>query len=55
MCDPQLVVKGCSNVYESFLKFCEVETLDGANQYKAEEHGLQVGPALAARVEAGSR
>eukprot|EP00884_Botryococcus_braunii_P009403 jgi/Botrbrau1/18464/Bobra.0072s0047.1 len=39
--DLQLDVKGCENVYESFDRYCEIEQLDGANQYKAEEHGLQ--------------
>lgn len=40
--DLQLDVKGCKNVYDSFVKYTEVEMLDGQNQYKAEGHGLQV-------------
>lgn len=40
--DLQLDVKGCKNVYDSFVKYTEVEKLDGQNQYKAEGHGLQV-------------
>lgn len=39
----QLDVKGCKDIYESFLKYCEEEVMDGPNQYKAEGHGLQVG------------
>ncbi|KAA6424444.1 MAG: hypothetical protein FRX49_05656 [Trebouxia sp. A1-2] len=39
--DLQLDVKGCKNVYDSFVKYTEVEMLDGQNQYKAEGHGLQ--------------
>ena len=39
--DLQLDVKGCKNVYESFDKYVEVETLDGQNQYRAEGFGLQ--------------
>ena len=42
--DLQLDVKGCKDVYASFAKYTEVEMLDGQNQYKAEGHGLQVGP-----------
>ena len=42
--DLQLDVKGCKNVYDSFVKYTEVEKLDGQNQYKAEGHGLQVVP-----------
>ena len=34
-------VKGCKNVYDSFDRYCEVETLEGENQYVAEGHGLQ--------------
>jgi len=41
--DLQLDVKGCKNVHDSFVKYTEVEMLDGQNQYKAEGHGLQVG------------
>ena len=41
--DLQLDVKGAKNIYESFDKYCEVEVMDGANQYKTDEHGLQVG------------
>ena len=40
--DLQLDVKGCRTVYDSFVKYTEVEKLDGQNQYKAEGHGLQV-------------
>ncbi len=40
--DLQLDVKGAKNIYESFDKYCEVEVMDGANQYKTDEHGLQV-------------
>jgi len=39
--DLQLDVKGCKNVYESFDKYVEVETLEGDNKYQAEGHGLQ--------------
>mmetsp|Transcript_35695 Transcript_35695/g.79387 ORF Transcript_35695/g.79387 Transcript_35695/m.79387 type:complete len:1131 (+) Transcript_35695:131-3523(+) len=39
--DLQLDVKGCKDIYESFEKYCEVEIMDGPNQYKAEGHGLQ--------------
>jgi ubiquitin carboxyl-terminal hydrolase 7 len=39
--DLQLDVKGCSNIYESFDKYCEVETLEGDNKYEAEGHGKQ--------------
>ncbi len=39
--DLQLDVKGCKNVYESFDKYVEVETLEGDNKYRAEGHGLQ--------------
>ena len=39
----QLDVKGCKSIYDSFDKYCEVETLEGDNQYNAEGHGLQVG------------
>lgn len=39
--DLQLDVKGCKDIYDSFAKYCEIETLEGANQYKAEGHGLQ--------------
>jgi ubiquitin C-terminal hydrolase len=34
--DLSLNVKGCRNIYESFDKYCEVETLDGQNKYQAE-------------------
>lgn len=40
--DLQLDVKGCKTVYDSFVKYTEIEKLDGQNQYKAEGHGLQV-------------
>ena len=39
--DLSLIVKGCKDVYESFDKFVEVETLDEDNQYQAEGHGKQ--------------
>uniref|UniRef100_A0A7S2Z4X2 ubiquitinyl hydrolase 1 n=1 Tax=Chloropicon laureae TaxID=464258 RepID=A0A7S2Z4X2_9CHLO len=39
--DLQLDVKGCKNVYDSFDKYVEVETLEGDNKYRAEGHGLQ--------------
>lgn len=38
----QLNVKGCTGVYDSFNKYVEEEMMDGANQYSAEGHGLQV-------------
>jgi hypothetical protein len=40
---PQLDVKGCPNIYESFKKYTETEMLTGPNQYEAEGYGLQVG------------
>ncbi|GAB2233976.1 hypothetical protein Droror1_Dr00003207 [Drosera rotundifolia] len=40
-CDIQLHVKGCRDVYASFDKYVEVETLEGDNKYEAEEYGLQ--------------
>ena len=40
--DLQLDVKGCKDVYQSFDKYCEIERLDGQNQYKADDHGMQV-------------
>ncbi|KAK9823704.1 hypothetical protein WJX72_004794 [[Myrmecia] bisecta] len=39
--DLQLDVKGSKDIYDSFDKYCEIEMLDGQNQYKAEGHGLQ--------------
>eukprot|EP00201_Polytomella_parva_P013219 CAMPEP_0175052924 /NCGR_PEP_ID=MMETSP0052_2-20121109/8631_1 /TAXON_ID=51329 ORGANISM="Polytomella parva, Strain SAG 63-3" /NCGR_SAMPLE_ID=MMETSP0052_2 /ASSEMBLY_ACC=CAM_ASM_000194 /LENGTH=666 /DNA_ID=CAMNT_0016317385 /DNA_START=144 /DNA_END=2141 /DNA_ORIENTATION=+ len=39
--DLQLDVKGCPNVYASFDKFCQIETLDGDNKYKTDDFGLQ--------------
>lgn len=39
--DLQLDVKGCRTIYDSFDKYCEVETLEGENKYLAEGHGLQ--------------
>ncbi|XP_010237253.1 ubiquitin carboxyl-terminal hydrolase 12 isoform X4 [Brachypodium distachyon] len=40
--DLQLDVKGCRDVYASFDKYVEVESLDGDNKYQAEQHGLQI-------------
>ena len=40
--DLQLDVKGCANIYNSFDKYCEVEVMDGQNQYQTDEHGMQV-------------
>eukprot|EP00798_Chlamydomonas_sp_ICE-L_P022134 gene22134-29196_t len=40
--DLQLDVKGCKNIYDSLIKYCEVEIMDGPNQYKAEGHGMHV-------------
>lgn len=34
--DLSLNVKGCRNIYESFDKYCEVETMDGDNKYRAD-------------------
>lgn len=39
--DLQLDVKGCKNIYDSFDKYCEVEVMDGQNQYKTDDHGLR--------------
>ena len=39
--DLQLDVKGCADVYASFDAYTAVETLDGQNQYKHDDHGLQ--------------
>ncbi|KAG1662438.1 hypothetical protein FOA52_004019 [Chlamydomonas sp. UWO 241] len=39
--DLQLVVKGCKDVYASFRQTCEVEVMEGDNQYKAEGYGHQ--------------
>lgn len=39
--DLQLDVKGCRDIYDSFDKYCEVETLEGDNKYEAEGHGKQ--------------
>lgn len=39
--DVQLDVQNCKNVYESFDKYVEIESLDKDNQYFAEGHGLQ--------------
>lgn len=39
--DLQLDVKGCNNIYDSFDRYCEVETLEGDNKYEAEGHGKQ--------------
>eukprot|EP01095_Lingulamoeba_sp_RSL-Kostka_P007525 TRINITY_DN2405_c0_g3_i1.p1 TRINITY_DN2405_c0_g3~~TRINITY_DN2405_c0_g3_i1.p1 ORF type:complete len:1115 (-),score=454.54 TRINITY_DN2405_c0_g3_i1:95-3439(-) len=40
--DIQLLVKGCKNIYESFDKYCEEETLEGDNKYKTDDFGYQV-------------
>ena len=40
--DLQLDVKGCKNIYDSFDKYCEVEVMDGQNQYKTDDHSMQV-------------
>lgn len=39
--DLQLDVKGCNTIYDSFDRYCEVETLEGDNKYEAEGHGKQ--------------
>ncbi|KAL0912228.1 hypothetical protein M5K25_018190 [Dendrobium thyrsiflorum] len=39
--DLQLDVKGCRDVYASFDKYVEVESLEGDNKYHAEKYGLQ--------------
>lgn len=39
--DIQLEVKNCNNIYDSFKKYTEVETLDGENQYDAGDFGKQ--------------
>ncbi|ONM32287.1 Ubiquitin carboxyl-terminal hydrolase 13 [Zea mays] len=39
--DLQLDVKGCRDVYASFDKYVEVESLEGDNKYHAERYGLQ--------------
>jgi len=39
--DLQLDVKGCRDIYDSFDKYTEVETLEGENKYEAEGHGKQ--------------
>jgi ubiquitin carboxyl-terminal hydrolase 7 len=39
--DVQLDVKNCKDIYASFDKYCEVEVLEGDNQYNAEQHGMQ--------------
>ena len=40
--DLQLDVKGCKDIYSSFDKYCEVEVMDGQNQYQTDQHGMQV-------------
>ena len=52
--DLQLDVKGAADIYASFDKYCEVEVMDGANQYKTDDHGLQVGAPRLARPAFGS-
>ena len=39
--DVQLVVKGCKNIYDSFDEYCQVEVLEGENQYEVDGHGKQ--------------
>lgn len=39
--DLQLRVKGIPDLIKSFEDYCEVEKLDGENQYRAEGHGMQ--------------
>ncbi|KAJ1554488.1 hypothetical protein HK405_004931 [Cladochytrium tenue] len=39
--DIQLNVKGFKNLFDSFVDYVSVETLDGENKYQAEGHGLQ--------------
>lgn len=39
--DLSLMVKGCRDLKESFRQYVEVETLEGDNQYRAGEHGMQ--------------
>jgi len=39
--DIQLNVKGMKNLYESFMDYVAVETLEGENKYQAEGLGLQ--------------
>eukprot|EP00727_Mastigamoeba_balamuthi_P008267 m51a1_g4062 hypothetical protein (1362) ;mRNA; f:735008-740750 len=39
--DLALNVKDCKDIYASFDKYTETETLDGDNKYAAEGHGLQ--------------
>ncbi|KAK9819401.1 hypothetical protein WJX81_005916 [Elliptochloris bilobata] len=39
--DLQLDVRGCASVQASFEKFCEVERMEGRDQYQSEVHGLQ--------------
>ena len=48
--DLQLDVKGCKDIYSSFDKYCEVEVMDGQNQYQTDEHGMQVRLGLHLRV-----
>lgn len=35
-------MRGCKNVYDSFIKYTEEEDMVGDNQYNAEGHGMQV-------------
>ncbi|KAL6758807.1 hypothetical protein V8C86DRAFT_1411207 [Haematococcus lacustris] len=39
--DLQLDVRGCRDVYASLDRYTEPEVMDGANQYKSEQFGLQ--------------
>lgn len=51
----QLDVKGCKDIYASFDKYCEVEVLEGDNQYNAEKHGMQVGRGRAAGCSSAAK
>ena len=48
--DLSLDVKGCKDIYSSFDKFCEVEVMDGQNQYQTDEHGMQARDLVGYRV-----
>ena len=42
MTSTPLHVQGCKDCFDSFLKYVEFETMDGDNQYKTDNFGLQV-------------